>query len=133
MYPLALIIGTATLLIALLGAALAIVMPRAARSHKPVSPDLAPESRFAVEFIGELTRLNDEPVRASEVSGEPFHTELPKASHRGMEQKDAYALHKQGEPLFRIATRLGISKADAELLIRVEDTLNRNKTVPEEG
>jgi hypothetical protein len=110
MYPIALTAGLSVLLLALLGSLIAIVLPRVPRPRQPSPEPTPPPPVFNEEFIGELHRLNHIPVPVTEAEIEP----------------DAYTLHRNGEPVFRIASRLGIGKADADLLIRIEDSLRRD-------
>jgi hypothetical protein len=117
MYPLEVIAGMVILLLALFAAVAWIAMPRARRSAK--------NPHFAAEFLDELNRLDgtrEEDRREDETSQSDTSQleELP--------QKSAYALYQRGEPAFRIASTLGITRADAELLIRIEESLRRNST-----
>lgn len=122
MYPPALIFGTILLLI-LLGAAAFLALQRPTRTHRVRAKDLEPVPKFASEFMGELNRLDEELEPPPEA-----------AMQRGLEESgDAYTLHQLGEPTFRIASKLGIGKADAELLIKIEDSrTGKDPSLPHE-
>jgi hypothetical protein len=102
MFPFVFIAGLLILLLVLFAAAMFIAIPGAARRPKP-------EPVFATEFIDELNRLR-EPEAAPGRAVSP----VPDEPH---------GLYQRGEPAFRIAAKLGIPRADAELLIRIESAL----------
>jgi hypothetical protein len=108
------IAGMLSLLLALFGAAAFIVRPRAARSAKGFKN----EPRFKEEFIDEVNRLGATTEHQTTQDQTTHVSETP--------QKDAYALYLRGEPVSRIASTLRITSADAELLIRIEESLRRN-------
>lgn len=115
MYSIMLIAGMAALLAALLGGLVVIVIPRAVRQTAASIPS-PPVLPFEEEFIGELARLDEAVAVIPETKPEDSF----------IAADDVYALHRSGEPAFRIASRLGIGKADAELLIRIAGTARGN-------
>ncbi len=127
MYSLEIIAGMAVLLLVLFAAAAWIAMARARRSAKT--------PRFEEDFIGELNRLADATQNGS-IQDENTQGEAnlaPTSRCDSLQENDspqetAYALFQRGEPAFRIASTLKIARADAELLIRIEESLRRNST-----
>jgi hypothetical protein len=134
MYSLVIIFGMASLLLGLFGAAAFIAIPRVRRR--------VPPPRFAEEFIDELSRLEtpqdecrlvgDTRTEATGAEATRVQINTEDATPQGAKlvdetpQKEAYALHQRGEPAFRIASTMGIARADAELLIRIEESLEKN-------